>query len=517
MRRNNGDNPGTIDSPYGGGATVPGYTDGNPQGFPPPAPNASEVEARSLNDLQENLKTACVEGTGLPGPAPADPSDDRFELARSLNSSINAVTGPTDYVRSGLTFDTDPGDFIADHLPGIFVCLGRKYHATAERLAAVEVEIGGLPAGTGFQFTLSPLRDHYVYLGIQVGSEFATDVVIQDVPVGDPAPLLPAGMFLSGRIRTGVAGTTEVLYFNHGARASSAGEPAGDGLVGIGGDDGSGLRGVAGANGASGEAGVVGEGIGATPGVLGTGGDTGGAGVHGEAAIVSEVGVRGVADSAGTISGAGVEGVGASNAPGVRGIGLAGHGVVAESDLTSPERSSLLLVPQDSDPNTQPEGSVWTLTDGELRVAIDSFSRTVWSTPDGLAYAGADQGSATNNNSVAWTTIATTFFANPYVPKRLGTVHIVASAEFGSIGGADLQTTFDVRVRDETAGVDVWTRTIDHPNATAGPVYDRSWSIDLLYTNPSGARTFSLQFKRVGAGATGVQAIDGAIVIKGIY
>lgn len=117
-----------------------------------------------------------------------------------------------------------------------------------------------------------------------------------------------------------------------GVKGTGAGN-SGHGMFGLGVGSGQGLRGFGGVTGA---------------GVYGSGGSTSGYGVHGVANGGDFAGVRGEGNGAGT----GVEGIG----------GATGYGVVAEADTSTPIRSALRVVPQDTDPSTALAGDLQVAT-----------------------------------------------------------------------------------------------------------------------------------------------------------
>jgi hypothetical protein len=111
-----------------------------------------------------------------------------------------------------------------------------------------------------------------------------------------------------------------------------------------------GVKGTGGTN----QCGVSGLGTGNGSGILGTGGSTSGS-----------LGVEGTSNAT---NGTGVKGTGTGTGYGVWGVGVDGHGVVAQS-ATSPTKSSLLISPQSSDPNSA-KGSVYVnSTSGRISVS----------------------------------------------------------------------------------------------------------------------------------------------------
>ncbi len=215
MRRNNG----TFVDPDANGPGIPGFTDGNAfqtdivTGLPI---DASHLESNWTNDTQENVKRAAIEGNGAPGPQPSDPNDDPFELTTAVNSAANTVTGTADFVAAGLRFTTGGGTLLVTQTAGIFAQGGQKYHASLLRLGALIVEVDGVSAGNGTEFTLLASRDHYVSIGTD-GAEDALQIQVRDVALGAPGPAVPPSTFVYSVLSTDGAGVTEVRYPARGA------------------------------------------------------------------------------------------------------------------------------------------------------------------------------------------------------------------------------------------------------------------------------------------------------------
>lgn len=283
------------------------------------------------------------------------------------------------------------------------------------------------------------------------------------------------------------------------------GQDLGDGVAGFGDTTGDGVHGV---SGSTAGAGVRGEGqfVAAAFGVVGVVSHDDGTAIQGTTALNANA------------TAIGVEGIGRNEGVGVLGQSSNGYGVVAESDQTSPNRAAFRMVPQDDDPATPQEGDqIYNSTTDEVRTYANSRWQTLWSTADGFTRGFGSGGSATNNSAATYTTLSTALCTAPYDPKHTGFVVVQASAEFGADAGT-VHTTIDVRIRDTTAGATVWSQTIDHPNANAGPIFDRPWSIVVVYALPAtGARTFELQFKKTGGAGTGIGARDGGIFVLGVF
>ncbi len=129
------------------------------------------------------------------------------------------------------------------------------------------------------------------------------------------------------------------------AAITATGNGTGDGITGTGGAT-NGI-GVFGTGGATNGDGVRGQGTGTGQGLDAIGGATSGDGARGTGGAPNGVGVQGF----GTGTGTGVSGIG----------GATGYGVVAQADTTTPVRSALRLVPQDTDPSTNLAGDVHAL------------------------------------------------------------------------------------------------------------------------------------------------------------
>lgn len=152
----------------------------------------------------------------------------------------------------------------------------------------------------------------------------------------------------------------------------------GTGVAGVGKVNG---PGVAGNGGSAGDGGQFQGGGGVAVGVRGTGSANGAGGVF-SGGSTSGDGSRNFAVGTGKD---GSYGEGPSTSPGdgagVRGKGFTGYGVIAESDLTSPAKAALRIIPQNADPNTSPQtGDVIitsaTHTDGEGYVKV--YNGTSW-------------------------------------------------------------------------------------------------------------------------------------------
>lgn len=155
---------------------------------------------------------------------------------------------------------------------------------------------------------------------------------------------------------------------SNGIGVKGQGDGSGYGVHGVGGD--SSGQGVRGDGGSSNGIGVYGVGSGTGDGVYGIGGSSDGKGVYGQAGTIdvgTPIGVHGYSSQGSTTYG--VKGEGAAATVGVYGISGTGYGIIAETDTTSPAKSALRLVPQDSDPSSGVQGDLYVNSgDGTLRV-----------------------------------------------------------------------------------------------------------------------------------------------------
>lgn len=407
--------------------------------------------------------------------------------------------------------------------------------------SATKVIPGDIP--NGFVPNTGMVAEHNNYMFFWTG-EWITDWLDQ----GTSAANADAHI-----VETDVSGFANAVRFagfgpagGHGIQGNGGtggvgGVFTGDGNAGLDATGGSNFPGVRG-QGTNAGAGVAGTGGATGDGVLGTGGGTGGDGVVGVGTAASghggrftggssaagvlglptdtgQAGVRGQTVAGALVTTAGVLGEGLGDGAGVHGHGtVTGYGVIAEADTTTPERSAFRMVPQDADPSNGAEGDVaYNSTTDELRGFANSRWQTAWTTEDGFTRGLVGPSSAANNDSATYTTLATAQLPAPYEPKHTGNVMIHAAAEFGATD-ASVHTTIDVRLQDTTAGATIWSQTIDHPAAVAGPIFDRPWSIVIPYALPAtGVRNVELQFKKPGGAGTGVSARDAGVFILGVF
>jgi hypothetical protein len=148
------------------GAGDNGFTDGDPVLYDATMGvngNATEVPARWFDDVQRAIKYACREGNGVAGPLANAVSDDPYELAAAVNRAADVYSNTASFVPRGLRFTTNPASLAVTLAAGVFVFEGRKYHATASRLAATAVT--GDAVGNGNAFTVEASSDSYVSIG----------------------------------------------------------------------------------------------------------------------------------------------------------------------------------------------------------------------------------------------------------------------------------------------------------------------------------------------------------------
>lgn len=325
-------------------------------------------------------------------------------------------------------------------------------------------------------------------------------------------------------ISTGTGEGVEALNVGgNGPGLTATGDTSGAGVVATGGDAANGVTADSGNSAGHGVVGTAhsfaGDGIRGLSRSAGDGPSGGSVGVRGTAQQNDTFGTIGVNGNAGGSIGTTAGGVyGSGNdTNGVVGVSGDAYGVWAESDTTSPARAAFHMEPQDDDGATGAEGDMqYNSTTDEVRAYVNSRWQTAWTTQDGFTRGLVGPSTGSNNNPAAWTTLSTCQLPAPYDPKHTGSVMIHAAAEFGAAGGVAV-TTFDVRLYDNTAGATIWTQTLDHPNANAGPIYDRPWSIVIPYGLPgTGPRDILLQFKITGGGNP-IQARDGGVFALGVF
>lgn len=206
----------------------------------------------------------------------------------------------------------------------------------------------------------------------------------------------------------GVGGASGSGGFFQGAGASAGaqgtGGATGAGVYGLGGATSG--AGVWGSGGATGGVGVLGAGTGgfaggsftgnaAGSGIAATGGATSGRGVSALGGAPNGIGVHSTGDGSGygvygvggDASGVGVGGIGGATngvgghftgtgtGTGCYGLGTNGHGVQAESDTTSPARSALAIVPQDTEGSVPAAGNIQVIT---TNGKIVNYNGTEW-------------------------------------------------------------------------------------------------------------------------------------------
>lgn len=144
-------------------------------------------------------------------------------------------------------------------------------------------------------------------------------------------------------------------HFGGGSVAGAAGVTASGGPT-----SGPGFKGTGGTpNGV----GLEGTGTGTGAGLKGTGSTAGSAGVEGTGTN-NNSGLKGTGHG----TGGGIEGTGGATGNGVHGIGgsTSGYGVIAEADVTSPQKAALRIVPQDTHPSVSPATGDTDVLDGKL-------------------------------------------------------------------------------------------------------------------------------------------------------
>ncbi len=170
----------------------------------------------------------------------------------------------------------------------------------------------------------------------------------------------------------------------------------------------------------------------------GFGGNSVGTGVRGVGGVSSGRGVRGEGGASGGI---GVDAVG----------GADGHGLVVEADTTSPVRSAMRIVPQDTDPTTALAGDITVLENASAvggRLAIhdgDAFHRPMMKMFQNIV----------DSDTVVNTTVALIFnqrYSMPANYLEIGdTIRVVSFVELGFTGGPRFE--IDVMIGSQAFGL----------------------------------------------------------------
>lgn len=198
--------------------------------------NGTHIPQSFYNDTIAGMTLAGRQGSGEQGPNSDDLQDDHLQLSRSVNTAANVLTGSSTFVQSGLLF-TDvapPVDRRVNLSPGLFCFLGEKHHASADQLVNIAVEIDGVEAGNGNEWTFLPSRDHYVaiqpttsFFGYD-GTEFLAPQLrihlqVSSVPLDDPAPAVPPGHFFMTKVVTDATSVVSVTYLARGPTIDAGG------------------------------------------------------------------------------------------------------------------------------------------------------------------------------------------------------------------------------------------------------------------------------------------------------
>lgn len=267
-------------------------------------------------------------------------------------------------------------------------------------------------------------------------------------------------------VMTGSAAGVEGIQVS-GTGPGVFGDAGNSGSHGVDGDGGTGGTGVRGTSGTSGGFGVQGVAASGSPGVQGEGNasNSSSEGVQGVAGHDDAHGVRGFTSATANAGAAAVRGDGRGDGDGVHGIADDGHGVIAESDTTSPERSAFRIVPQDTDPNTLADGDIWWLDEGGadewLKLRRSTTTRYVWDgigprIPDAYDYSAGVSSSA-GTQTVATAQFQTRKGGDVFITARLGlsrstagTIDVILESEDNGGGSLVTHETGEWQIVDTT-------------------------------------------------------------------
>lgn len=286
--------------------------------------------------------------------------------------------------------------------------------------------------------------------------------------------------------------------------------------------------------GGTGAGGVSCVGSGTSAGLRAQGGTT--AGANGVEAYARNSTGRGLTAYTHTTATAGTQAAwleGLDQAGGAEIVSANYYPVVFTPKVSSPTYGSIYARPQTTTPTSWGDGSLTYASSvfGEQGqwmhgCSADSAFRGIWSSLGGFGYGASYNATNSNANAAAYTVLTTATMSAGNAPKNTGTVRITVTMRVKTSTAA--ANGIDVRVRDTTAGGSPTVIDFVGTGAgtgSAGPgwylqgsttEYQTTISFQTSYTLPaSGARTFSLEFKRQGAANT--ITAQGSITIDGVY
>lgn len=384
------------------GAGKDGFTEGDPGSGTP----ATVVTADFMNDVQEELCAIVEQIGGL-----TLTIGDRDQIVTALRSPIGAAGEPAIHGTGGSS--SGPGlkgtggatNGIGVVGQGTGTGAGLEGNgasspvATAATTGSGVVGRGGQTNGFGGEF---------------FGKGSGTGVSSTGGTTGAGLTGIGGATSGAGVVGTGTAGNARGGDFT--------GQGSGNGVRGTGG--GSSGTGVVGVGGASNGAGGDFAGTGSGTGCIGTGGSSSGA-----------IGVRGVG---GSTNGVGVKAEGVGSGTAMYAVGINGYGVVAESDTTTPTRSALRLVPQDTAPSSTAMGDIFIL-DKHGQMGVHDGTNFSYAALQRYTMTGTEENSAA-------TTAATNFSEAYTIPAgslRVGSViRVRASGALTNNAGG----TVDVKI-----------------------------------------------------------------------
>lgn len=226
-----------------------------------------------------------------------------------------------------------------------------------------------------------------------------------------------------------------------------------------------------------------------------------------------------------TISARAIFGVGSGQAAGIEAQAVNYHALIVRGKAASPVYAELRLFGQDARPSSSVDGGLqWNTSERQLVTddAVGGGGRGLWSTVGGKVTGHVEGGTASNANSLVWTTVATLVCAGSDAPKTAGTVTLRFRCDARSVSGA--AGTLDVRIVDQTAG-DVVRITRAGTGGLDGAGYaltvattdwQRSVALDVVVPIPSGGdRTWYAQVKT--ATAAQIRVRDAALWPDGAW
>ena len=296
------------------------------------------------------------------------------------------------------------------------------------------------------------------------------------------------------------SGVSGISTANDAAGVTGLAHGAGTGVVATGGSGGG--TGMVVAAGAGSAAGIIVTATGSASAVVATGGPTGN-GISATAGGSTDFGLTAVCAAGATTAAAGVRGQSTSDGAGVLGLvpgGQDGYAVVAQPDITDPNRAALRLVPVTFPVSTEAamaalDGDVYYNDETEeFRVHQNANWRTMVTLAQGFTFA-SDFDAAFNIATAGY--LATDVSFSLVVPRD-GVVWF----DIGGLLSMGTSVAIDLRLRDVTNAVTIWEETgLDFRNSGGDHGFI---GVKIPHSFVAGTRTITLEARSpAGGGPSG--------------